>query len=75
MVCETCNALLAEYRRRVDVFVNEVLKTRDAIGPDATLTGKQADQMRLKSQAARHSLLEHWRKEHSSLAEAAKHLC
>jgi hypothetical protein len=39
MVCETCNLLLAEYQRQVYVFVNEVLKARDAFG--AKLTAKK----------------------------------
>ena len=30
MVCDRCNVLLAEYEQQVDVFVNEVLKTREA---------------------------------------------
>ena len=38
MACETCNVLLAEYKRLVHIFVNEVLKTQGAVGPDAKLT-------------------------------------
>jgi hypothetical protein len=74
MVCERCNLLLAEYKRKVDAFVNEVLKLREAFGPDAKLTAKEADRLRLKSHAARDALLEHWRQEHSTLAGAAKRL-
>ena len=33
MACETCNVLLAEYKRLVHIFVDEVLKTQGAVGP------------------------------------------
>ena len=66
MACETCNVLLAEYKRQVNLFVNKVLKTREAFGPDAMLTSEQADHLQLKSQAARDALLKHWRENHGT---------
>jgi len=72
MGCETCNALLAEYKRRVNVFMNEVLKSRGALGPDAKLATGEVDRLQLACQNARVVLMEHWRQDHSSLAAAVE---
>ena len=73
MACATCNVLLAEYKRQVDLFVNEVLKTREAFGLDAMLTAEQADRLQLKSHAARNALLEHRREDHGTSSVSPLH--
>jgi hypothetical protein len=70
MVCETCNSLVAEYKRRVKLFTDEVLKTPGALGHDATLAAKQLDLLQLKCQDAREAVVTHWRQDQDNLAPA-----
>jgi len=68
MKCETCNTLVAEYKRRVKVLTNEVLKNKGASGPDATLAAGQLDRLHLNCQDAREALITHWRQDHDNFA-------
>ena len=70
MQCETCNALVAEYKRRVKVFTTEVLKTRGAVGPDATLATRDLNLLELNCQDAREAIVAHWRRDHDNLVPA-----
>jgi hypothetical protein len=70
MGCETCNTLVVEYKRRVKLFTDEVLKTRGALAHDATFAAKQLEFRQLKCQDAREAVVRHWRQDHDNLAPA-----
>jgi hypothetical protein len=66
--CETCNALLAEYRHAVGVFKDAVQNGAGATGPDSQLAGEEVVRFSKACQDAGDALIEHWRTDHRGLA-------
>jgi hypothetical protein len=66
--CETCNALLADYRRAVSVFKDAVQNGAGATGPDSQPAGEEAVRLSKACKDAGDALIEHWRTDHRGLA-------
>ena len=71
MDCKICDALLADYKRSVHVFVNAVLTFREAAGDDSTMSVEEADRLQLKCKDARDALNAHWSQHHCNLGRKA----
>ena len=65
MICETCNQLLADYKRSVHLFTDTMLYSRGALKSDSGLDVEQADRLRQVSEHARDALMEHRRLQHN----------
>jgi len=65
MDCETCNALLDDYKRVVKLFKNAVDTGQGALETDSRLTGKRAAHLSEMCKNASDRLMDHWRKEHA----------
>jgi hypothetical protein len=63
--CETCDRLLADYKRSVDLFAATVVYSRGALESDSGLGAERADRLRQACEHARVAMMEHRRLEHN----------
>ena len=64
MDCETCDALLADYKRSVHVFMNAVLTFRETEGDDSTMSVEEMDRLSQNCKDTSDALRAHWRQAH-----------
>jgi hypothetical protein len=65
MACETCDRLLAGYKRAVHLFTDTVFYSQGTLESDSRLGAEQADRLRQASEHARDALIEHRRLGHN----------
>jgi hypothetical protein len=68
MDCETCEALLSDYKNLTSLLKNAVRNTRNALGDDYMVATKEADRLHMECCEAREALSKHWRGQHVDLA-------
>jgi hypothetical protein len=66
--CETCDALLAEYKRAVSAFKETMQATGGGAGPDSQMARNDAVRLSKACKDASDALMGHWRTEHRGLA-------
>lgn len=66
MECQTCGALLAEYKQRVRLFTNAERRLRGTIRDDFRLTLKELQRLKQACRDADNTLIAHLRQDHSN---------
>ena len=69
MECETCDKLLATYKREVTLFKNVVRDFPGKVEDDFRLAIAEVDRLKLECREASNSLMEHWREHHGAGAK------
>jgi hypothetical protein len=70
MYCQECDTLLANYKDAVKLFKDAVHNAKGTPGDDGLLTAKMAERLSQNCKSASEALMEHWRKEHSLVANS-----
>jgi hypothetical protein len=66
--CETCDALLADYKRAVIAFKEAMQASAGGTGPDSQMARNEAVRLSRACKDASDALMGHWRTEHQGLA-------
>jgi hypothetical protein len=69
MDCETCDKLLAAYKRSVSLFKDAEGSCQGLLGEEFQLAMKELQQLHQTCHDANAALTAHWRQDHSNLLE------
>jgi hypothetical protein len=69
-MCETCDALMDDYKYRVGLFKSAVRDFTGAIDDDSTRGAAEAERLRRECHDADERLMAHWRQDHPELAKS-----
>jgi len=71
MGCQTCDDLIATYKRSVRNHTTFLLNVSGAPTHKSPLVSKQATRLARKCREANDALMSHWRQDHTELAQKA----
>src|SRR6516225_4616216 len=71
MECKTCDALLADYKRRVGLFTNAERGFRGLLGDEFPMALKELKRLKQACKDADDALIEHCRQDHGNLSHKA----